>query len=314
MQLEQRKALAPEQCLHQRKALGKAIGRAGEEFRLQKAFAELAGRIGVGDDAPSYAHPPKLETGLSVKFTTGILAASVQFLPLALRFHKFALRFLKFSLEYPVFVFRFLALSPQFPAFAVQLQRSNGHVEDRPLAREVADGAGINAPGLRLDSGRQLHGPHLGRAGDRAAGKQRPEDLLESHLGAHFAGDVRGHLPEGRVALDGEEAFGPDAAEAAQAAQVVAQQIDDHQVFAAVFGVVAQPLGQLAVFAGGAAAGRGSFHRTGGDAAHGPAVFQLKKQLRRKGEDAVAWPGVQKGAVLDRLEAAQSGVERRRSG
>jgi hypothetical protein len=50
------------------------------------------------------------------------------------------------------------------------------------------------------------------------------------------------------------------------AAQVVAHQVDDHHVFAAVLGVVAQPLGNFAVFARGAAARRGAFHGARDDA------------------------------------------------
>ena len=76
------------------------------------------------------------------------------------------------------------------------------------------------------------------------------ENLLKADAGAKFAGDSRCHLQQGWVALDREKVFGADAAVSRRVGEVVAQQIDNHHILAAVFGVVAEPLGKIAVFAG----------------------------------------------------------------
>ena len=121
----------------------------------------------------------------------------------------------------------------------------------------------------------QLHSADFGSAGDGAAGKEGAEDVLEADFGAELAGDGGGHLPEGGVALDGEEVVDLDGTEGTEAAEIVAEQVDDHYVFGAVFGVVAEPVGEGAVFGGGAAAGGGAFHGAGGDAAALSCGFRL---------------------------------------
>src|SRR5690554_7980408 len=65
------------------------------------------------------------------------------------------------------------------------------------------------------------------------------------------------------VALDAEQLGYSNAAEGAAAAQVVAQQIDDHQVLCAVLGAVAQLFGQSTVRFGIDAPGAGALDRAG---------------------------------------------------
>ena len=114
----------------------------------------------------------------------------------------------------------------------------------------------------------------------------------------------------------------------AQTAQIVAQQVDNHHVFAAVFGVVAEPLRLGLIFAGGAASGSGSLHGTGGDAAlvavalHpsdevvvlwaslGAPAFNVEEEFGRKREDAAVGLRMQEGRVRDRLAAEQALIER----
>src|SRR5579863_5854082 len=94
------------------------------------------------------------------------------------------------------------------------------------------------------------------------------------------------------------------------AAQVVAQEIDDHDIFAAVFGVVAQPLGDCSVLSRGAAARSRAFHGTGDDAPGCPALLDAEKQLRREGLDESPLLPMKERPVIDRLASAQLRVER----
>ncbi len=165
--------------------------------------------------------------------------------------------------------------------FAVELKRADGDIEDGLPRREKADGACIDAARRFLDPGRQLHGAHLGRSGDGAAGEERTEDFLEADFRAELAGYRRGHLPDNGIALDGEKIAHTHAAEAAQAAEIVAHQVDDHDVFAAVLQVVMQPVRSLAVFGGGSATRRGSLHGARDDAAHFTAALNAEEELRR---------------------------------
>ncbi len=91
------------------------------------------------------------------------------------------------------------------------------------------------------------------------------------------------------------------------------EQIDNHHVFAAIFWVVAEPLGDLLVFGGGAAARRGSLHGLGDDAACGALLFHAEEQFGRKAEEVPAGQRVQKCAVGYGLAPAQTGVEGRGS-
>ena len=58
-----------------------------------------------------------------------------------------------------------------------------------------------------------------------------------------------------------------DTAQPAHPAQVVAQKVDDHQVFGLVLFAFEQVAGQLGIFAGGPAPGPGSLDRPGRDMA-----------------------------------------------
>ena len=55
--------------------------------------------------------------------------------------------------------------------------------------RNMADGAGIDAAGVPFDLANDLHGAHLGRAGDGATGEERAEHVPEPHVGAQLGAD-----------------------------------------------------------------------------------------------------------------------------
>ena len=107
--------------------------------------------------------------------------------------------------------------------------------------RDMADGAGIDAARTRLELADDLHGAHLGRAGDRAAGEQGAEHVLEPHVGPELGLDAGSHLMHRAVGLDREQVGDLDRADLRHAAEIVAQQIDDHQVLGALLLVHGEP-------------------------------------------------------------------------
>ena len=138
----------------------------------------------------------------------------------------------------------------------------HGYVEDGVAGGgDVADGSGVDAAGVALEFANDLHGANFGSPGDGAGGKEGAEDLVEGEVGAEIAGDRRRHLEERAVTLDGEEVFDVDRAAAADAAEIVAEEIDDHDVLAAVFlRPVRRCLGVVFV---GRGPGHGTFHGAG---------------------------------------------------
>ena len=61
-------------------------------------------------------------------------------------------------------------------------------------------------------------------------GKQARTHSTAAALGFELAGDRRDHLVHGRVGLDHHQVGDADAVDVADPAEVVAQQVDDHQV------------------------------------------------------------------------------------
>ncbi len=118
------------------------------------------------------------------------------------------------------------------------------------------------------------------------------------------------HLPEGGGSARGRRGFQCGPSEGAEAAEIVAQQVDNHDIFSAVFGVRLEPGGLGAVFGGGAAARGSAFHGTSGDAAERRTRFNAEKELGRKRQDALVWPGVKKRTVGGGLQTAQAAIER----
>jgi hypothetical protein len=98
-----------------------------------------------------------------------------------------------------------------------------------------------------------------------------------------------------------------------ETAEIVAQQVDDHDIFAAVLGVVGEPVCKGVIFPSGMAAGRGSLQGACGDATDFGLVLHAEEELGREGEDEVVGLGVQEGAVGGGLTAAQTAIERGRT-
>ena len=95
---------------------------------------------------------------------------------------------------------------------------------------DVADDSGVRAAFRRLELVDDLHRPHLRRAGDRPGGKRRPQHVDWSPALEQLAGDLRGEVHDVAVALEGHQLVDLLGAEAHDPADVVAGQVDEHDV------------------------------------------------------------------------------------
>ncbi len=126
----------------------------------------------------------------------------------------------------------------------VQDEGADGDAEGGgAVGGDVADGSGVDAAGMGFEFADDLHGADLGGSGDGAAGEHGAEDLVEAGAGAEGGGDGGGHLQEGLVALDGEEVVDVDGPWETDAAEIVAEEVDDHDVLGAIFFVALESEG-----------------------------------------------------------------------
>ena len=146
---------------------------------------------------------------------------------------------------------------------------------------DPADGAGIEPPGPRFELPDPVHGAQLGGAGDGAAGEGGAQHLGEGHRGWQFRLDGGGHLPQAGMGLQLEQGRHPHAAGARQAPEVVAQQVDDHQVFGPGLGIGAQLTRQGGIPRRSGAAGGRTLH--GARLEQTPVVAQ--EEFRGAGQD-----------------------------
>ena len=176
-------------------------------------------------------------------------------------------------------------------------QRADGYVEaEVAIGRDPADSAAVDAARAGFERAQNFHGANLWRAGHRATGKQRLQNLAQrrTHRAGRHGG---GHLPQRAIGLGLEQRRHLHAARWRESAEVVADQVHNHQVFGAV------------LFAGGERAGRlvdggGALHRFAGQRV----AASMHKQLGRARHQAAV--GVQyQRAVVHRLGRAQALVE-----
>ena len=173
---------------------------------------------------------------------------------------------------------------------------------------EPADGAGVDAARVRLQFADDFHGAALGRAGDRAAGIQRIKNFGQRGVVAQLRGDGGGHLQHAGVALHVEQRRHFHAAGDGHARDVVAQQVDDHQVLGAVLGIGGEVGGAQDVFRllRRWRGRRRAFHRPRGQ--HAAAVAH--EQFGRQRQHGAAVVQRDQCAVRDGLAAAQARVQR----
>src|SRR5207342_281447 len=108
------------------------------------------------------------------------------------------------------------------------------------VAIEIAEGTGVRAATLAFELGDDLHAAHFRTAGDGTAGKYRADHLARCHAVAAPPTDVGNDVVHMRIALDRHQLVHAHAAGNADAAEVVALQVNQHHVLGALFGVADQ--------------------------------------------------------------------------
>src|SRR5690606_37047157 len=98
------------------------------------------------------------------------------------------------------------------------------------LTPYVADAAAVQSASYRFQLLDDLHGADFRGAGDRAAGKGARQQTQGILPGRQLAGDAADQVMHVRVAFNAEQLGNLAAAEAAGTPEIVAQQVDDHQV------------------------------------------------------------------------------------
>ena len=127
-----------------------------------------------------------------------------------------------------------------------------------PVEAQVAHGAGVEPPPLRLQLADDLHGPHLGRTGDRPRGEAGAEQVEGGLPPRHLGLDVGDDVHDVGIALDGHELVHLHRAHPGHPADVVASEVHQHDVLGALLRVGQQVLLQLPLFLRVAAPGPGA--------------------------------------------------------
>src|SRR6266851_2801778 len=159
----------------------------------------------------------------------------------------------------------------------------------------VQHAAGIDAAAGALQFFDDFHGADLGRAGDSAGGKASHQRVQAIHIFAETATQSGDDVHDVGETLDGHELLDFDGAVIADAAEIVAAEIDKHDVLGAFLFAAEQLFFEALVFgfvfAAGPSSGDGAveniaaldFHEHFGRAAHDRDVVHLQKEeIRRR--------------------------------
>ena len=151
------------------------------------------------------------------------------------------------------------AASPYGGVAAVEHDGADNDVEvDSPVQRKVTDGSGVDPPRARFERVDDLHRANLGCAGHRAAREEGSHAGHGRFAVAQFADHRRDHLVDGRERLDRAEVRHCNRAGSANAVEIVADQVDDHQVLGLVLLARAELLLQRSIFGLVPSAGNGA--------------------------------------------------------
>ncbi len=102
------------------------------------------------------------------------------------------------------------------------------------MLAQIADAAAVGVAPLGLQLFDDLHGPDLGGAGDGAAGETGAQQVHRLPLRIQLAVDGGHQVMHRREGFHRKQAGHADRAGSADPADVVAQQIHDHQIFRSV--------------------------------------------------------------------------------
>lgn len=149
---------------------------------------------------------------------------------------------------------------------------ADGDVELRfAIEAEVSDGAGVEAARDGLEFGDDFGGAFFGSAGDGAAGEAGGEGGDGGVSGREGAADGGDEVVDVLEFFELEHVGDLDGAEFADLAEVVAEEVGDHDEFGAFFFGVLEVEGGFGVELGVGEAGAGSFDGAGFDFAAGEA-------------------------------------------
>lgn len=113
---------------------------------------------------------------------------------------------------------------------------------------EVADGSGVGAALAFFHLVDDLHGTNLGRAGDGSGGEGGAHHVVGSEVIAETTVDIGDDVHDVAVALNGHEVTNFDTVKLGDAADIIAGEVDQHDVLGAFFGVVEEVLGEGFIF------------------------------------------------------------------
>src|SRR5262249_43371755 len=99
---------------------------------------------------------------------------------------------------------------------------------------EIENAAGVDAAARAFDLFDDFHGADVGGAGDGASRKTRHERVEAIDVFAEPAAQRRHDVHHVREALDGHELLDLDAAVFADAAEIIAAEVDEHDVLGAL--------------------------------------------------------------------------------
>jgi len=161
---------------------------------------------------------------------------------------------------------------------------------------EIAEGAAIGAAGGGFELGDDLHGPDFGGTGDGAAGESGADEIDGGLAGGERAFDGRDEVLDELVGFEAAKLGDADAVGLADAGEIVAEEIDDHHVFGAVFFALEEIVAGEEVGLGPGGAAAGAFDGAGFDLA----ILHANKSLRGGADDltvAEVEPGGEGGGV-----------------
>jgi len=172
---------------------------------------------------------------------------------------------------------------------------------------EIGDRSAVRTAACRLEAVDQLHGPNLGRPCERAGGKTGEKEIDGRVLFAQTATDIGDQVHHVAVSLDVAELRHLDGAAAADAPEVVAAEVDEHEVLGVFFWIGEESRFELRVFFRRPAAGK----RPGDRTRLGDIALDAHEHLRRR-TDQRALRCAQQEHVRRWIDGAKRAVERQR--
>jgi hypothetical protein len=167
---------------------------------------------------------------------------------------------------------------------------------------DVAGGPGVRTPREGLQLVDDLQRPDLRRTAHGAGGERGGDDVPGIESGVERSRDLADHVHHVAVALDDLALLHLHRARAADAADVVASEVDEHHVLGALLRVGRELGLERRVLGGGRAA-----HARAGDGAHGDGLTgEAHQELGRgAGERAVAEPEEEEVGVGETRRSAR---------